>query len=182
MLPVRKHILTDRPCRGQGSTQRYGWPDAPSRVKCIGMYKHILMAVDVDTPLSWKQALPIVKAMAKCFSARITICTVATTLEAVKTGEWWPISYQRTLVEKRAELDTIASEVGGEIPVDVEVGSDSVSEGIVEVAERIGADLIALSSHQHKLVDLLLSPNAARVSRLANCSVLVIRSGSGSQE
>ena len=153
-----------------------------AQVKCIGMYKHILMAADVEAPWTWKEALPIVRAMAECFSARVTICTVATTMEAAKTGEWWPISYQDKLAEKRAELDTIALEVGGEISVDIEVGTDSVSEGIVEVAERIGADLIALSSHQHKLVDLLLSPNAARVSRMANCSVLVIRSGPDLQE
>jgi nucleotide-binding universal stress UspA family protein len=142
------------------------------------MYKHILMAVDVEEPSSWKQALPTVRAMAQCFSARVTICTVAATAEAAKAGEWWPISYQETLATKRAELDAIASQIGGEIPVDVEVGTDNVSEGIVELAERVGADLIALSSHQHKLVDLLVSSNAARVSRMADCSVLVIRSGS----
>jgi nucleotide-binding universal stress UspA family protein len=152
-----------------------------TQAECTEMYKHILMAVDVEAPWSWKQALPVVRAMAECFSARVTICTVATTMEAAKRGEWWPISYQDKLAEKRAELDAIALQVGGEIPVDVEVGTDSVSGGIVDVAERIGADLIALSSHQHKLVDLLVSPHAARVSRMANCSVLVMKSASGSQ-
>ena len=141
------------------------------------MYKHILMAVDVEAASSWKQALPIVEAMAKCFSARVTICTVATTAEAVESGQYWPISYQEKLAEKHAELDAIAARLRGKLRVDVEVGTGSISHGIIDVAERVGADLIALSSHQHKLVDFLISPKAAHVSRIATCSVLVIRAG-----
>ena len=143
------------------------------------MYKHILMAVDLEAPSSWKEALPVVEAMAECFSARITICTVATTAEALEIGEFWPISYQERLAEKHAELDAIASIVRGKAQVDVEVGTGSVPGGIVDLAERTGVDLIALSSHQHKLADFLISSNAAHVSRIANCSVLVIRSAAG---
>ena len=139
------------------------------------MFKHILVAVDPDAPSSWKQALPIVEAMAECFSARITICTVATTAEAVVTGEYWPVAYQETLTEKHAQLDAIAAEIRGKVRVDVEIGTGGVAGGIVDIADRAGADLIALSSHERKLIDFLVSPKAARVSGLANCSVLVIK-------
>ena len=139
------------------------------------VYKHILLAVDLEAPSSWKRALPIVDAMAECFSARITICTVATTAEAVVKGEYWPVAYQDRLAEKHAQLDAIAAEIRGKVSVDVEIGTGSTAGGIVDVADRVGADLIALSSHQHKLIDFLVSPKAARVSDMANCSVLVIR-------
>lgn len=147
-----------------------------SEVECVGMYKHILMPVDLDEPSTWKQAMAIVEAMAQCFSARITICTVATTREALETGEIWPISYQDKLAAKHAELDSIAAHFTGRARPGVEVGIGGIPSGIVDIAERIGADLIALSSHQHELADFLISSKAARVSSIARCSVLVIRS------
>ncbi|MFQ5760821.1 MAG: universal stress protein, partial [Acidiferrobacterales bacterium] len=43
------------------------------------------------------------------------------------------------------------------------------------VAEKAGCDLIVMASQRPELKDYLLGPNAARVVRHANCSVLVAR-------
>ena len=43
------------------------------------------------------------------------------------------------------------------------------------MADETNADLIVMASHRPELKDFLLGPNAARVVRHANCSVLVVR-------
>ena len=62
---------------------------------------------------------------------------------------------------------------GGE--VETHVTSGSVYGGILEVAERCGADLIVLASHRPEMKDYLLGANASRVVRHARCSVMVVR-------
>ncbi len=65
------------------------------------------------------------------------------------------------------------------IPDDVRVqhvvGEGTVYEVILKIAGDINADLIVMGSHRPELKDYLLGPNAARVVRHANCSVMVVR-------
>lgn len=118
------------------------------------MYKNILVAVDADEPASWADALP-----------------VAAELEA----EWSPIGYREMLELARVRLLELAATLAG-LNVDVEVGTGTICGGVLEIAERVRADLIVLASHVPELKDYLLSANAARVARRAACSVLVVRS------
>lgn len=140
-------------------------------------FQHILLAVDPDDPQSWKACLPVAESLARCFSARLTICSVSTEFEAIRTGRWWPIAEMEELAISRAKLESIAASVGKDVAAAVEVATGTVSSGIVDTAERIGADLIALSSHHHRLADLLISPHAERIARKTDCSVLIIRRG-----
>ncbi len=55
------------------------------------------------------------------------------------------------------------------------VGEGTVYEVILDMAEKVEADLIVMASHRPELQDYLLGPNAARVVRHAKCSVLVVR-------
>ena len=139
------------------------------------MYSHILAAVDLDERASWEDVLPVAERLADCFEARITITTVVPDVEAIASGDAWPIAYRECLSAARSRLDSLASRVGPRVAVDVEVGSGTICGGIVEVAERVGADLIVLASHQPGLRDYLLAAHAARVARRACCSVLVVR-------
>ncbi len=50
-----------------------------------------------------------------------------------------------------------------------------LGEKILKAVEETGCDLIVMASHRPALKDYLLGPNAARVVRHANCSVLVVR-------
>jgi nucleotide-binding universal stress UspA family protein len=51
----------------------------------------------------------------------------------------------------------------------------SVYQSIIDVAEKIDADLILVSAHRPELKDYLLGPNAAKVVRHSKRSVLVMR-------
>ena len=64
----------------------------------------------------------------------------------------------------------IASKIGAHSVVRV----GNVYEEILKLADEISCDLIVMASHRPELKDYLLGPNAARVVRHANCSVLVV--------
>ena len=55
------------------------------------------------------------------------------------------------------------------------VRNGTVYEEILRIAGETGCDLIVIGAHRPELRDYLLGPNAARVDRHANCSVLVVR-------
>lgn len=145
------------------------------------MYRSILIAVDTDEPDSWIGVLPVAADLARCFSARLTLCSIVQDREAELTAEWSPIGYREMLEQARVRLLELAPMLPG-LVVGFEVGTGTVCRGVLTVAERLGADLIVLASHMPELRDHLLSANAARVARRARCSVLVVRRQSVSGE
>ena len=138
------------------------------------MYKSILVAVDADEPASWADALPVAAELARCFSARLTLCSVVRDVEAELEAEWSPIGYREMLDLTRVRLAELASGIDG-VAVGVEVGTGTIRGGIIEVARRVGADLIVLASHVPGMKDRVWAGNAARVARRADCSVLIVR-------
>ena len=140
------------------------------------MYRNILVPIDLDQPASWKDALSTASSIANCFSAKITICSVVSGLETISQGEWLPIGVEQRIFEARARLVGVVASI--DLPgCGAEVASGTISGGILEVAERIQADLIVLGSHQPAARDYLLAANAIRVARRAPCSVLIARHG-----
>lgn len=137
------------------------------------MYRNILLAIDVDEPGTWHESLPLAVSLTKCASGHLTLCSVLRDLEALDVQRS-PMGYREKLAIIRAKLDGVASTVD-ELDVAVEVGSGTICGGVLEVAERVSADLIVIASHQPGLSDYVVSANAARVARRAPCSVLVVR-------
>ena len=137
------------------------------------MYSSIVLAVDLDQPTSWSKALPVSLALARCFGSRLTLCSVVPDTKAIVTAEWSAIGYREMVEVAEAKLRTLAATVDTEVAA--EIGSGSVWQGVLDVADRIGADLIVLASHKPVMKDYLLGANASRVVRHARCSVLVVR-------
>jgi nucleotide-binding universal stress UspA family protein len=141
------------------------------------MYQSILVPVDLGRPESWKVALSTVLPLAECFDADITICSVVSDIESLTSGEWLPISVEQMLFDARAKLEGLAASAPGDRKWAVEVTAGSVASGILEIAERMDADLIVLVSHQPAILDYLRAANAIRVAGRAKCSVLLARKG-----
>jgi len=78
-------------------------------------------------------------------------------------------SRQSALEELKAIADT------ANINVDVEVRAGHPYRTILEVADKSGAELIIVASHQPGLEDYFLGSTAAKIVRHAKCSVLVVR-------
>lgn len=141
------------------------------------MYSNILIAVDLDQPAaSLEGTLAVASALARCFSACATLCTVVRNVEAGIQAEWSAIGYREMLELAQVRLHEIAS--GIDLPLGIEVGTGTICGGILEAAERVGADLIVLASHEPGMKDYLIAANAARVARRSACSVLIVRGDS----
>lgn len=141
------------------------------------MYRNILVPVDLDQSASWSEAISTASSLAKCFGAKVTICSVVSDSKAIIKGEWLPISVEHLLFDARARLEGLVAGVDHDLTCGVEVATGTIAAGILEIAERIAADLIVLVSHQPAARDYLLAANAVRVARRAPCSVLIARHG-----
>lgn len=139
------------------------------------MYRNILVPVDLDQPDSWQHALPTAVALGRCFDATLALVTVVPDWSLVLQAQWSPIAFREFVDVATARLATLAGSVADAGDVGHHVETGGVYGGILAVAERIGADLIVLSSHRPEMKDYLLGANASRVVRHARCSVFVVR-------
>ena len=139
------------------------------------MYRNILLPVDLDQPSSWEKALPTAIALCRCFDASLALVTVVPDWNMILEVQRSPIAYREFLDIARARLATLADSISDLSGVEHHVETGSIYGGILAVAERIGTDLIVLSSHRPAMKDYLLGANASRVVRHARCSVFVVR-------
>lgn len=141
------------------------------------MYKTILLAVDLGEDASWKKALPAAIALARNFGATLHMMTVVPDLRMGAVTQFFPEDFEETAVaDVDKQIQAFAAEhVPEDVAVAHHVALGSIYEEILATAKRVGADLIVMAAHRPELKDYLLGPNAARVVRHADCSVLVVR-------
>ena len=141
------------------------------------MYRNILLPVDLSDTHSWRKALPTAIALRATFQAELHVMTVLPDFGLPMVGQFFPEGYEaKAHAHVAAQLEDF---VAGQVPEDVTVkrivATGKIYQQILRVAEEIGADLIVMGSHHPELADYLLGPNAARVVRHADCSVMVVR-------
>jgi len=139
------------------------------------MYRSILVPVDLDQPSSWEKALHTAVALCRSFDASLALVTVVPDWNLILEAQWSPIAFREFIDVATARLATLADSVTDIREVGHHVETGGVYTGILAAAERIGADLIVLSSHRPEMKDYLLGANASRVVRHARCSVFVVR-------
>jgi nucleotide-binding universal stress UspA family protein len=141
------------------------------------MYKHILLPVDLAEESSWRKALPTAVECCRAFGAELHLMTVVPDFGMSAVAQYFPEDYaERARTEAAEQLKKLAAQqITDGIKVHQRVGQGTIYEEILRVAGEIGCDLIVMASHRPELSDYLLGPNAARVARHANCSVLVVR-------
>lgn len=140
------------------------------------MYKDILMPVDLGDENSWR-ALPVCIEYAKAFKPTLHVMTVVPDFGMSIVGSFFPADFENQALKQGSEKlhEWVAANVPKGISVQHIVAHGSVYEEILRVSEEIKCDLIVMASHRPKAEDYLIGPNAARVVRHANCSVLVVR-------
>jgi len=140
------------------------------------MFKHILLAVDLNEPGSWARALPVALELCKPSSATLHVITVMPSIDP-SISPYFPEDATRKMLEKakvelRAFVDT---NVPKELKARDIVAHGSIYREILSAAEDIGADVIVMASHKPEVKDYLLGANAAHVVRHYPRSVLVVR-------
>ena len=141
------------------------------------MFKDILLAVDIEDAGSWRKPVEAATEYAKAFDANLHIMTVVPDFGMSIVSSYFPPDFEKKTVEK--VTDKLHEFVKEHFPSDLHiqhiVGLGSVYEEILRVSQEIKSDLIIMGTHRPKMEDYLLGPNAARVTRHATCSVMVVR-------
>ncbi len=141
------------------------------------MYQNILFPVDLNQESSWQKALPTAVENCNAFGATLHVLNVVPDFGSALVGSYFPEGFEEKALEGAREQ--LRDFVGQHVPdgVDVQhiVGCGTVYEEILRVAREIKADLILLAAHRPELKDYLLGPNASRVVRHFEGSVLVVR-------
>ena len=141
------------------------------------MYKDILLPIDLNHPETWKKSLPIALEHNKAFGARLHIMTVLPDFGMSIVGQYFPKDFEKkALAETNKKLHAFVSDnVPASVDVQHIVAHGTIYKEILHAAEQIKADLIIMASHRPELSDYLIGPNAARVVRHADVSVMVVR-------
>lgn len=141
------------------------------------MFKTILVPVDLAEESSWKKALPAAVMHAQNNGGRLIVMTVVPDYGKGAVGTYFPADFlDRAITGAKDQLQALLSaNVPKDVPVKTIVRCGTIYHEIIDVAKETGADLIVMASHRPALRDYLLGPNAERVLRHANCSVLVVR-------
>ena len=141
------------------------------------MYREILLAVDLNDESSWKKSLPVAIEFCQNGGGNLHVLTVVPDFGMSIVGQYFPEGYEKDVSEKvmAALKEFVQKHVPEGVSVQHIVGEGSVYEVILEIAKKISADLIVVSASRPDLKSYLLGPNAARVVRHADCSVMVVR-------
>lgn len=141
------------------------------------MYKSILFPVDVHDEISLNAAVPVVKGMKKSFKSKLTVVTVLPDFGAGIVSQYFTkAAEQKIFKETEAKLNAfVKNHLDGEKDIKCLVAQGGIYERIIETAKKTKADLIVMTAHRPELKDYLLGPNAAKVVRHSNISVLVVR-------
>lgn len=138
-------------------------------------FEKILVPVDLGHDSSWQDALPTAIDQAQHAGAKLHIVTVVP--EEPPQLAWLPEDYSEKMIAyaKSKLIKLVEEHVPADLKTEQHVRQGSIYGEIVELAQEQKIDLIVMASHRPKLRDFLLGPNAARVVRHAECSVMVIR-------
>jgi universal stress protein A len=140
--------------------------------------KNILVPIDFSD--CSKKALQYAIALARQHKADITVAYVVPAISGA-FGEYGAFDAAAVTKEMREAAERqlatlVVDEVRGVVPTDTVVRTGSPAAEIVEIAKRIPADLIVISTHGYTgLKHAFLGSVAERVVRHAPCPVLVVR-------
>lgn len=140
------------------------------------MFKTILLPIDICGGHSWEAALPVAMGYAKAFKAKIVLLSVLPDYGMSFASHLFDSGMVKKITkDTEKKLQTFIDKNLNGIKTEAHVLQGTVYECIIEKSKKVKADLIIMSAHRPELKDYLLGPNAARVVRHSDCSVLVVR-------
>jgi nucleotide-binding universal stress UspA family protein len=136
------------------------------------MYSTIL--VTLDATATDRAIVDHVKKLAKAMNSRVVLLHVATGVPAQFHG---PDAAGEEVEEDQAYLTRLKAEFEtAGIPVTTELAFGDPVKEIVKWVHDKGCDLVAMSTHGHKLIaDLVLGTTASRVQHSISVPVLLLR-------
>ncbi|HXB59936.1 MAG TPA: universal stress protein [Candidatus Acidoferrales bacterium] len=136
------------------------------------MYKTILVTLD-GAPTD-RAIIEHIKHLAKLTQGRVVLLHVADGWAARTFG---PDAVSPEITEDTAYLNRVLSEFqSAGIPAEAELAYGEPADEIVKWVEQKGCDLVAMSTHGHRLIaDIFLGATASRVQHRIGVPVLLLR-------
>jgi len=136
------------------------------------MYKTILVTLE-GTPTD-RVIIEHIKPLAKLMQGRVVLLHVADGWAARTFG---PDAISPEITEDTAYLEKIRAEFqSAGIPAEAELAYGDPVKEIVKWVEQKGCDLVAMSTHGHRLLaDIFLGTTASRVQHSIRVPVLLLR-------
>lgn len=141
------------------------------------MYKDILLPIDLNNVETQEKAVQTAIELAKSFGARLHVMTIVPDFGVGVVSTFFPDDYEEKAVAAAdaALHDFVKQRLPSDIKVQHIVAHGTIYEEILAFAGKTKVDLILMASHRPELSDYLIGPNASKVVRHAECSVLVVR-------
>jgi nucleotide-binding universal stress UspA family protein len=138
------------------------------------MYQHILVPLD-NSPTD-EVVLAHIRKLGRFTGAKLTLIHVADG-HAARNYEQLNLAPSPEMLEDRAYLERRQSELAADgLSVTAQLAWGEPADEILSFAHRIGCDLIAMSTHGHRLLgDLILGSVAESVRHRTDLPVLLIR-------
>ena len=138
------------------------------------MYQHILVPLD-NSPAD-ETILKHIRGLARLTGGRLTLVHVADGFMA-RNQEQLGLDESVEMREDRAYLERRRAELAAEgFSVDAILECGEPSDQILAIADREACDLIAMSTHGHRLIgDLILGSVASEVRHRTEIPVLLVR-------
>lgn len=141
------------------------------------MYKDILLPIDLNNVQTQEKAVQTAIELAQSFGARLHVMTIVPDFGVGVVSTFFPEDYEAKAMAAadKALHDYVKQRMPSGIKVQHIVAHGTIYEQILSFARKTKVDLILMASHRPELSDYLIGPNASKVVRHANCSVLVVR-------
>jgi manganese transport protein len=142
------------------------------------MYKKILVALE-NGPAD-EALLPHVSQLARLCGAELLLVHVADGF-AARNYEQLDLAESEEMVGDRQYLESKAATIGGSgIRVAIELARGNPPDEILKTAEREHCDLIAMTTHGHRLLgDLIHGSTITAVRHRSRIPMLLVRAGTG---
>ncbi|MFA8442009.1 universal stress protein [Yoonia sp.] len=139
----------------------------------------VLAAIDLAHPENHPKILKEAQTFAELRGASLTVVTVIPDFGMSIIGTYFQEGAEQKALQDAAKTlhEAVTSVLGKTADDQIKhvVCHGAAYEQILTTAEKFKAVLIVMAAHRPEFRDYLLGPNAARVVRHSNCSVLVLR-------
>jgi nucleotide-binding universal stress UspA family protein len=145
------------------------------------MYKHILIATD-GSEIAGKAMTHGID-LAKALGAKLSAVTVTEPYEAVVVVETMvltlPADYKKQCVESAAKILSVVTSAAEAAGIECDALHQDNRwpyEGVIEAAEKVGADLIVIGSHGRRGIEgLLIGSQTTKLLTYSKIPALVVR-------
>lgn len=137
----------------------------------------ILAAIDLEHEESDQHVAAEAIALAQSHAADLHLVFVIPDQHHSYVQQYVPREMKAQVkADARRDLGAFAAALDrGDIAVTTHVRRGTVYTEIIGLSDDIGSDFVVVGANKPGLSDLFIGPNAARVARHAQCSVLVVR-------